>query len=439
MTVRDPLDAAAAMAAPCTILVIEDEAPIRDLIARRIAAWGYRALTAASGRSGIRIIADKPVDAVLTDLYMPDMTGFDVLSHVNERSLELPVIVLSGQGGMRDVIAALRLGAADYIYKPVEEMDIIRLSIVRALEKARLVRENHVYKEKLEGLLAEKNAALVLSEKRYKTVADFTYNWEYWIAPDGRVVYMSPSCERVTGYGPQAFIERPDLLREIVHPDDQTGVALHLDDNRRIAEDCHIDFRIIRRDGEERWIAHACQAIDDAHGAYLGRRCSNRDITYRKTVENDLRIKQRELTEKTRGLEKANEALKALLDQREIEKRSIEETMVANLKRYVFPYLESLGASTGNKQAAAYADIIRTNIDQLISPVSSRLSGAYLSFTPTEIRVADLIRRGQSTKDIADTLNASPSTIAIHRNRIRKKLGLLNRKINLRTYLNTLT
>jgi CheY-like chemotaxis protein/DNA-binding CsgD family transcriptional regulator len=141
------------------------------------------------------------------------------------------------------------------------------------------------------------------------------------------------------------------------------------------------------------------------------------------------------LTEK---LTDANRALKALLDQREIEKKSIEQTMVVNLKRYVFPYLEALDRLKMGDDVQSYVNIIRTNIEQLISPVSKRLSGAYLDLTPTEIKVADLIRQNKPTKSIARKLNTSPSTVEKHRNKIRKKLNILHKKVNLNTYLNSL-
>lgn len=112
--------------------------------------------------------------------------------------------------------------------------------------------------------------------------------------------------------------------------------------------------------------------------------------------------------------------------------------MVSNLKRFVFPYLESLAALKTGKAADAYLEIIQTNIQQLISPVSKSLSGAYLDFTPTEVKVADLIRQGQATKSIAEILRTSTSTVAIHRNNIRKKLGILNQRVNLSTYLSSL-
>jgi DNA-binding NarL/FixJ family response regulator len=116
----------------------------------------------------------------------------------------------------------------------------------------------------------------------------------------------------------------------------------------------------------------------------------------------------------------------------------VEQAMVSNLKHFVFPYLEELERRPSGIGVKAYADIIRTNIEQLISPVSHNLSSAYRNLTPTEVKVADLIRQGQSTKSIAAALNTSPSTIEKHRHSIRRKLEILNKKTNLQTYLNTL-
>ena len=420
------------------VLVIDDEASILRLFQKRLESWNYTVVTAQSGERGLEILAETKPDVVLTDLFMPHPDGFAVLEHIQRAAPDLPVIVLSGQGALRDAIEALRLGAWDYIYKPVEEMAFLRMAIEKVLEKARLIEENRNYRNHLERMLARKSAELVASEKRYRTVADFTYHWEYWADPAGRIVYISPSCERITGYCAAEFEAAPALMREIIHPDDRTTFTAHCRNEDDPEDVCQIDFRIVRRDGETRWIAHTCRPVRDTEGNYLGRRGSNRDITYRKKIENDLMDKHRELMDKTVSLEKANEALKSLLDQREVEKRSIEQTMVNNLKRFVFPYLDNLTQSKIDKEAVAYVDIIRTNIEQLVSPVSKSLSGAYLDFTPTEVRVADLIRRGESSKSIAAILNASPSTVAIHRNNIRKKLGILNRRVNLRTYLNSL-
>jgi PAS domain S-box-containing protein len=132
------------------------------------------------------------------------------------------------------------------------------------------------------------------SEERFRTIADFTYDWEYWLRPDLHPRYVSPSCERVTGYSPQAFMEDPDLIHKIIHPADQDKFRIHhqtpletsvetLDEET--PRSTSLDIRIITREGRERWIHHICQPIYNAAGAYLGIRASNRDITERKKME----------------------------------------------------------------------------------------------------------------------------------------------------------
>lgn len=249
----------------------------------------------------------------------------------------------------------------------------------------------------------------------------------------------------MTGYAAREFLDNPRLIEDILHPDDKDAFARHLQVENFDGGVSHIDFRIIHRDGQIRWIGHCCREVHDENGENIGRRVSNRDISYRKEIENNIIEKQHDLINKTihlekanNNLEKANQALKVLLDQREIEKRSIEQSMVGNLKRFVFPYLNELADLRISDEAKIYLNIIRTNIEQLVSPVSKTLSGAYLDLTPTEIRVADFIRQGESTKAIADLMNMSTSTVSIHRNNIRKKLKLINKKVNLYSYLNSL-
>ncbi|MCG2768269.1 MAG: PAS domain S-box protein, partial [Anaerolineae bacterium] len=127
--------------------------------------------------------------------------------------------------------------------------------------------------------------ALRESEERFRTVADFTYDWEYWIGADGSYIYISPACERITGYHPGEFQRDPGLLEAIAHPEDRAAVARHIHETLESSEVCSIDFRIITRSGEERWIGHVCQPVYDARGKRRGRRASNRDITDRKQTE----------------------------------------------------------------------------------------------------------------------------------------------------------
>jgi PAS domain S-box-containing protein len=121
-------------------------------------------------------------------------------------------------------------------------------------------------------------------EEKFHTVADYTYDWEYWEGPELELLYISPSCERVTGYSQAEFLGDAELLRRIIHPDDRHLMADHRHDAAH-EDSATADFRILRRDGEIRWIAHACQPVFGRDGRFMGRRSSNRDITERKTAE----------------------------------------------------------------------------------------------------------------------------------------------------------
>lgn len=140
------------------------------------------------------------------------------------------------------------------------------------------------------------------SEENFRTVADFTYDWEYWVGADGTILYMSPSCERVSGYTREEFLSDNRLLAKIVHPEDAKNFHAHLEANfppdspgagQAGSKDCNgIEFRIIKKDGSVVWIDHACQPVFGRDGASLGRRVSNRDITAHKQEEELLRISE---------------------------------------------------------------------------------------------------------------------------------------------------
>ena len=156
-------------------------------------------------------------------------------------------------------------------------------------------------------------SALAESEEKLRTVADFTYDWEYWRDPLGNHVWVSPSCERITGYTAERFRAEPGLLRRIVYPEDQAVFNAHIDTvDRGGSEPCDLDFRIVHRDGRLVWLNHHCQAIRRPDGTPLGRRASNRDITERKLAEQALRAGERQI----RALFNATTDSAMLLDSR---------------------------------------------------------------------------------------------------------------------------
>lgn len=139
--------------------------------------------------------------------------------------------------------------------------------------------------------------ALRESEEKFRTLVDWTYDWEKWIDPQGAIVYCSPSCERITGYRPEEFIADPDLRKRIVHPEDLKSYDEHHLCIHNEAEGIkNIEYRIIARDGSEHWIDHICRPVFGHDKRYLGRRISCRDITERKLAQKE--IEARYLNEK---------------------------------------------------------------------------------------------------------------------------------------------
>jgi PAS domain S-box-containing protein len=136
-----------------------------------------------------------------------------------------------------------------------------------------------------------KNAEETLrqSEERFRTVANYTYDWEYWRGRDGKFQYVSPSCERITGYAAAEFMADPALLERIVHPEDRGKVTQHLQRESPDPRPHTAEYRIISKAGKERWIEHICQPVYGIDDAWLGQRASNRDITDRKLMERELK------------------------------------------------------------------------------------------------------------------------------------------------------
>lgn len=160
---------------------------------------------------------------------------------------------------------------------------------LRVQDRTEELRQANV--ELQEEITERKRAEVALREAadRFRIVADFTYDWEYWRSPQNHFHYISPSCERITGYSRKAFYDDPGLFLRIVHPDDRERLAAHQHEDFFTDQAYEIEFRIIRQDGQERWIGHACQLVLDDQGQGLGRRASNRDITARKRAEEALR------------------------------------------------------------------------------------------------------------------------------------------------------
>jgi|GEM_PF-1583613 len=152
------------------------------------------------------------------------------------------------------------------------------------------------------------------------------------------------------------------------------------------------------------------------------------NIIARKRMEDELKSK-------ARSLEELNSALNTILDQRNQDRVEYENKLVANTKLLILPFLDRLADMTRDRRQLALIESIQENLEEVASSFSHSLNSRYFDLSPAEIRVAKFVKMGKSSRKIADILKISIKTVKNHRHKIREKLGIKNRDMNLRTFL----
>ncbi len=164
-----------------------------------------------------------------------------------------------------------------------------------------------------------------------------------------------------------------------------------------------------------------------------------RDVTQRKQAEKELRELHEDLEnkvkERTESLKEANTTLRVLLKKMDADKIELEEKILLNIKELIAPTIDRLTTSGLNEIQKAHVNLLESNLRDIISPLTQKLTSRHLNLTHQEVQVASLIKHGKTTKEIANTLNLSSRTIDFHRAKIRKKIGINNKKIGLRAAL----
>ncbi|PKO46213.1 MAG: hypothetical protein CVU29_06675 [Betaproteobacteria bacterium HGW-Betaproteobacteria-22] len=155
-------------------------------------------------------------------------------------------------------------------------------SLLRTYQQLRLETDKRII---LENSLREEAEILAKNERRYRFISNYSYDWETWYSADNKLIYISPSCERITGYTAEEFLSGRVGMVDIISPKERVSVAQHFMHTNHEEPAEELDFRITTKSGEERWISHICQPVYDEYGQFCGRRASNRDVTDRKLVE----------------------------------------------------------------------------------------------------------------------------------------------------------
>jgi DNA-binding NtrC family response regulator len=191
------------------VLVIEDEEPVRDSFRNFLEDQGYEVFEAANGREGIELFQTCQPDVVLIDLRMPEMNGHQVLERLAPAAPDTPLIIVSGTGHIGDTVEALHLGAWDYLLKPVTDLSMLDHAITKALERARLIRENRAYQEGLEKLVEERT--LELSVK----VEELTRFNNMAVGRERRIIELKRQINKLQSeLGRKPQYESPEMIEE---------------------------------------------------------------------------------------------------------------------------------------------------------------------------------------------------------------------------------
>jgi PAS domain S-box-containing protein len=276
--------------------------------------------------------------------------------------------------------------------------------------------------------------ALRESEHKYSALVQESPDAIISLGKTGNLLSFNPAAERISGLLAEEVIGKhfarigvlakqsiPKALKEfafVVTGTKRPPFELTIMNKDKSYFFMEANPRLIKHKGDKAWI-----------------QVTFRDITDRKLAGLALIERGKELENKAQELEEVNAALRVLLKHRDEDKKDFEEKIVANVKKLVLPYVEKLNNSQLNDRQMVYLNIIKSNLEDIITPFLHQLSSKYSDLTPSEIQVAGFVKEGKTTKEIAELLNSSTGAINFHRNNLRKKLGLRNTKTNLRSFL----
>lgn len=273
--------------------------------------------------------------------------------------------------------------------------------------------------------------ALRESEERFRAIFETAQDSIFIKDHDLKYTHINPSMERLFRVPVSQIVGKSD--EELLGA--EAGIHIKEVDirvlNGEIVEE--VDTKPV--DGIFKTFHVIKVPMRDKSGGIIGLCGIARDITDQKQTEGALRERTEELEIKTKSLEEINTAMKVLLKKRQEDKLEIEDNVLTNVKELIAPYFDKIKATKLDEQQKVFLSIIESNMNEIISPFTRRLSLKYLKLTPTEIKIANMIKHGYTTKKIAKIMNISPRTVDTHRKNIRQKIGLDKKRANLRSHL----
>ena len=273
--------------------------------------------------------------------------------------------------------------------------------------------------------------ALRESEAKFRALAESAPAATVIIVGD-KILYVNPAFRQITGYTDEEALAMD--FWEVVHPDMQ-GLVKKRGIARQQGADVpsRYEVKALAKDGQTKWMDMAATAIN--YGGQTATLAVAYDITERKQAEEALLVREQELENQTRDLAEMNAALKVLLQKREDDKSALEEKILSNVKQLIEPYFDNLKQTDLSARQTNLLGIIETNLAEIISPFVRDFTAIKYKLTPKEIQIANLIKQGKASKEIAEIIGLSVRTIEFYRTKIRQKFGLKTGKDNLQAHL----
>jgi PAS domain S-box-containing protein len=274
-------------------------------------------------------------------------------------------------------------------------------------------------------------AALSESESKFRALTELSPAAILIIGEEG-ILYANPAFESITGFTKKEV--RAMQIWDLVHPEMREIIkarGLARQSGERVPS--RYEVKIRTQKGREKWIDLAAVVIN--YGGLPATLATAYDITESKLLKDSLLAREKELESKTHDLEEMNAALRVLLKKRDSDRVELEEKIQFNVKKLIEPFLADLKNTQLSSRQATLLEIIQTNFDEISSPFTPNFSSIKHSLTPQEIKIASLIRRGDTTKKIAELMGLSLRTIEFHRTKIRRKLRLKHKHDSLRGHL----
>lgn len=410
------------------ILVVDDNRQMLELMANLLEDEGHQVVTAEDGLSALTLLTSFSPDIMFVDLVMPQIGGDKLcrivrtMGHLQDCYL---VLVTAAAAELEFDYEAI---GADICIAKGPSGSIVE-NVLKAVEKSdsppgerrskSIMGLDELYPRQLTKELLSRNRHLeTILERMAEGIMEVV---------SGKVVFANSAAISLFGQPQEKLLASYflDLFDETLRPQVESMLKAEIDKPSEIGQDKSVEFN-------HRQVTIKCLPVEGDTSTTI---VILTDVTERIRLQTKLEMEAEKLEEQSSRLKEANTALKVLLEQSEVHKKELEDNFLSNVQELVNPHLERLKKSRLNSLQSELISAIGSSLDNIASPFINKLSLKHHKLTSKEIRVANLIKAGKKNKEIAEIVGLSHNTILFHRFNIRTKLGLRNKKVNLKAYL----